>query len=206
MLCAVSNDGSVNAWLYPTERVRSPSPEAQSSTEKESGAEAGETRDDDERKSRAVSPNEATPEDTPKAEGQPDVMTEETKDGEDTPASGEGPATIDTDDKPATQDVEMGEVSSETPAVDIEVPEIKEPTSTGPSGTNGDDIEMTSSQPKLPDSTPPTSSVPPSRQPSPPRTQSTTVEKPKARPLQCVRHSICHSASLLSLSFDDAGR
>lgn len=205
--------------MYPTELIsRSPSPEAisQTQTEEELGAEAGDGRDDDERKSRAVSPRDGTPEETPKGGDQTDEATEETeeaKDGADAAISGEAAEAVGADEKPITQDVEMGEATAETPATEGQAPlsDIEEPASApGPSATNGngDDIEMASSQPKTLDSTPPTSSAAPSRPPSPPPTKSESkvVEKPKARPLKCVRHTICHSASLLSLSFDKAGR
>lgn len=193
----------MNAWLYPTERVsRLPSPDARPVTENEADA-IVETRDDDERKSRPVSPDIETPAETSKADNQAEEATEGTKNGEDTPATDQATETIDTDEKPVTEDVEMKEGGNEMPAL----PKIKESLSTpDPSVAKGDDIEMASSQAKSHDPIPPTTSAAPSRQPSPPRTQTTTEDKPKATPLQCVRHSICHSASLLSLSFDDAGR
>lgn len=105
------------------------------------------------------------------------------------------------------EDVEMGESSALAPVADSQKTDTEEDKSVPvPLEANGDDVDMTSSQPKLPDPTPPTSTAAPSRQPSPSRTKSNTFEKPKARPLICVRHSICHSASLLSLSFDRAGK
>ena len=204
----MSNDGSANAWLYPTELVsRSPSPEAILQTEDEVGAEAENTRDDDERKSRAVSPRDTTPEVPSTEETQVNGAEDGVKNADDAPASGEPEEAVDADQKPDTQDVEMGEAPAETATTDSQVPEIQETAPTpGPSATNGDDVEMTSSQPRPLDITPPSSSAAPTRQPSPPPIKSKSVEKPKARPLKSVRHSICHSASLLSLSFDNAGR
>lgn len=168
------------------------------------GAEAGVPRDDDERN--PVSSRDDTPEGTLQ-EGQKDGAGEETTNGDENAVSGEAGKAVDAEDKPSTQDVEMGEEATGTPFAESQVSVTEETASTpAPSGTNGDDIEMTSSQSKPLDSTPPTSSTAPSRQPSPPATKTELVEKPKARALQCVRHTIFQTASLLSLSFDNAGR
>ena len=203
-MCAVSNDGSANAWAYPLAEVsRAPSPSegaqvVDDAKLDEAPEEGG--RDDEDRKSRASTPREGTPvEEEGKADDKPDAEGESA----DTPAAGEpvgeeGSEVKDAVTAPAdTTDVEMTDVSTS-----MEV-STEEPTES--------DIEMpiaSSSQIKSAAMTsPPSRSSAPSRVPTPPPAMTTTTTKQtKVTPLKCLRHTICHSASLLSLSFDPSGK
>lgn len=198
ILCAVSNDGSANAWLYPTERVtRSPSPETEVTDQTELGA--GETaRDADERKSRATSPRDEPAEESSQTQDGTTATADGLQDGGD----GEAQAA-----SAIQEDIDMGEAGN-----NAIVPEASQTETTGepPAQTepsNGDVEMAVDATPKPSQATPPTASQGPSRQNSPPPSvKRNPINRPKARPLKCVRHSICHSASLLSLSFDPAGK
>ena len=95
-----------------------------------------------------------------------------------------------------TTDVEMTDMST---SVEVSTEESTET-----------DIEMpiaSSSQIKSAAmASPPSRSSAPSRVPTPPPATTSTTKQTKVTPLKCLRHTICHSASLLSLSFDPSGK
>ena len=200
MLCAVSNDGSANAWAYPLADIsRAPSPSEGAlvvDEAKEGEAAEGEGRDPDDRKSRASTPREGTP---VEEEGKPEDTVGE-GDPVDVPTGEEPSQQTDTTATQAdTTDVEMTDVSNT-----VEETSTEEATQT--------DIEMpVASSSQAPKSgalaSPPSRSSAPSRVPTPPpRTTAVTAAQTKVAPLKCLRHTICHSASLLSLSFDPSGK
>ncbi|WVQ97927.1 hypothetical protein IAU59_005046 [Kwoniella sp. CBS 9459] len=225
LICAVSNDGSINAWVYPLQLQIPQEPEDRPLPEvliPESGPSTAPsspkpTADDDAAlrgKSRGASPSEDAPDQT------------RTGEAEDKEAAIEG------------GDVEMGEAGAE-PAANREIkegsqpeqevePEVKVEVVGPPSEAqnppadaaieqtaeekNGD-IEMADNPTiEAAPSTPlPASSAAPSRRPSPPApidkpSIPAPSEKKKAGQLLRLRHTICHSASLLSLAFDPQGR
>lgn len=196
----MSNDGSANAWAYPLAEVsRAPSPSEGVQVvdaAKMDEATEGEGRDEDERKSRASTPREGTPvEEEGKAtndENAGEVSTTE-------PAGDEPSQVTETSTAQAdTADVEMTDVSNTVGGVPAE--EEKET-----------DIEMpvASSSQALKSgaiASPPSRSSAPSRVPTPPPAAASTTIQAKVTPLKCLRHTICHSASLLSLSFDPSGK
>jgi len=158
----------------------------------------GEGREEDERKSRASTPREGTP---VEEEGKPasDDIAGEASLKE--PAAGdESPQIIETSTAQAdTTDVEMTDVSNTVGGI----PPAEEETET--------DIEMpvASSSQAVKSGTiasPPSRSSAPSRVPTPPPATASTTIQAKVTPLKCLRHTICHSASLLSLSFDPSGK
>jgi hypothetical protein len=193
VLCAVSNDGSANAWAYPLAEVsRAPSPSEGAQVvdaAKMDEAADGEGRDEDERKSRASTPREGTPvEEEGKAANDNDA-------GEASVTEPLATSTTRTD----TTDVEMTDVSNmvggtateETTETDIEMP-----AASGSQAVKSDTI-----------ADPPSRSSAPSRVPTPPpQAASTNTSQTKVTPLKCLRHTICHSASLLSLGFDPSGK
>ncbi|WVF69881.1 hypothetical protein IAT40_004664 [Kwoniella sp. CBS 6097] len=235
LVCAVSNDGSINAWVYPlqlqipNERELPAAPQLQIPESGLSTAPSSPrpTADDDAAlrgKSRAASPSDDAPDQTRAGEAEEDkeAVAEEgdvemgNGDGEDAAAS-ELP--VDVEVKEGTE-AENGEVQ---PIVKVE--ESVESTTQDQPGTPAvgeateektGDVEMIDNATTEPaPSTPlPVSSAAPSRRPSPPApaekttrpATATTTEKKKARQLQRLRHAICHSASLLSLAFDPQGR
>jgi hypothetical protein len=201
MLCAVSNDGSANAWAYPLAEVsRAPSPsegvQVVDAAKMDEAAE-GEGRDEDERKSRASTPREGTPvEEEGKATSDENIGEVSTTE----PANGDEPSQV-TETSTAqadTTDVEMTDVSNT-----VEGTSTEEATET--------DIEMpvASSSQAVKSGTiasPPSRSSAPSRVPTPPPATASPTIQAKVTPLKCLRHTICHSASLLSLSFDPSGK
>jgi WD40 repeat protein len=201
LLCAVSNDGSANAWAYPLAEVsRAPSPsegvQVVDAAKMDEAAE-GEGRDEDERKSRASTPREGTPvEEEGKATNDENAGEASTIE----PAAGDEPSQV-TETSTAqadTTDVEMTDVSNTVGGIPAE-----EETET--------DIEMpvaSSSQAvkSVTIASPPSGLSAPSRVPTPPPATASTTIQAKVTPLKCLRHTICHSASLLSLSFDPSGK
>jgi THO complex subunit 3 len=217
ILCAVSNDGSVNAWTYPMAEVsRAPSPSAgvQSiDAAKAEDAVAGEDREEDDRKSRASTPREGSP-----------AAEEEGKTAEPSQAEGEADAPPDDDVPPATEGEatvsgeakgDKAEATTGGPTEDVEMAEAADTTlETVTEVSTEVDVEMTagsSSQVLKSTSnnidTPPSSSNAPSRQPTPPlSSKPAAAPQVKATPITCLRHTICHCASLLSLSMDPSGK
>lgn len=196
----MSNDGSANAWAYPLAEVsRAPSPsegaQVVDAAKMDEAAES-EGRDEDERKSRASTPREGTPaEEEGKATNDENAGEASTTE----PAGDEPSQVTETSTAQAdTTDVEMTDVSNTVGGVPAE-----EETET--------DIEMpVASSSQAPKSgtiaSPPSGSSAPSRVPTPPPATASTTTQAKVTPLQCLRHTICHSASLLSLSFDPSGK
>jgi hypothetical protein len=196
----VSNDGSANAWAYPLAEVsRAPSPSEGAQVvdaAKMDEAAEGEGRDEDERKSRASTPREGTPaEEEGKANNDENAGEASTTE----PAGDEPSQVTETSTAQAdTTDVEMTDVSNTVGGVPAE-----EETET--------DIEMpVASSSQAPKSgtiaSPPSRSSAPSRVPTPPPATASTTTQANVTPLKCLRHTICHSASLLSLSFDPSGK
>jgi hypothetical protein len=157
----------------------------------------GEGRDEDERKSRASTPREGTPaEEEGKAANEDNAGEASTTE----PAAGDEPSQV-TETSTAqadTTDVEMTDVSNtvggvpteEKTEIDTEMP-VASSSQAVKSGTIA---------------SPPSRSSAPSRVPTPPPATASTTKQAKVTPLKCLRHTICHSASLLSLSFDPSGK
>jgi len=196
----VSNDGSANAWAYPLAEVsRAPSPsegiQVVDAAKMDEAAD-GEGRDEDERKSRASTPREGTPvEEEGKA-----TSDENTKEASTTEPAGDDPSQL--TETSATQadttDVEMTDVSNTVgvvPAEEGTETDIEMPVASGSQAVKSGTI-----------ASPPSRSSAPSRVPTPPPATASTTLKAKVTPLKCLRHTICHSASLLSLSFDPSGK
>jgi hypothetical protein len=152
-------------------------------------------RDDEDRKSRASTPREGTPvEDEVKPENKADTEGEAVDIPTATAEEGTGEEEPDVKEAVTAQadttDVEMTDVSTEEPTeTDIEMPVA--------SSRQLKSAAMTS---------PPSRSSAPSRVPTPPPVTTSTTNQLKVTPLKCLRHTICHSASLLSLSFDPSGK
>ena len=228
-MCAVSNEGSVNAWTFP-EAPRPLSPEVQleeipgdivdaeeavvsrASTPREATppieAEEGE-RDAD---MAAGNENEAT-DNIDEAETDPTVdgkaITEE-KEAEEVEEQKEGEpgSKEDTNEVEGGGDVEMAEVVDEKTTTE-EAAEAKvdagEPAIAGAEVSTPkpqtDDIDMVESK-----ATVPAPSAGPSRLPSPQRTRKPEPTKKRAGQLQRIRHVVFNPASLLVLAFDPLGR
>ncbi|WRT64915.1 uncharacterized protein IL334_001854 [Kwoniella shivajii] len=190
LVCAVSNDGSINAWVYPS-RLQVPDGgeleglsgpvivESGSSTTPSSPKPAAEEDNVEIAKSRAAS-REASPENTRdgKENEELDVeMNEEPKGVDD----------LNSDQKKEANEDVNNEDGKPTEGVDVEMTDSKLPLPADP-------IPL------------PLSSAAPSRQPSPPLPPSKPSEKKKAKQLHRFRHAVCHSASLLSLAFDPQGK
>ncbi|WWD00423.1 hypothetical protein V866_007336 [Kwoniella sp. B9012] len=205
LVCAVSNDGSVNAWIYPTQlQVQAQEEQQVEEIPEPRIVESGPS-------TTPSTPKLPTEEETAEAvksiEGSREGSPENTREGE----------------KGAEDDVEMNEAEGE--AKEGEEPK---PSQNGEEGKEGDantnedekplensgDVEMTEastsqSMTQNPsENAPNASSVAPSRQPTPPVPPPPTKpsEKKKAKQLQRFRHAVCHSASLLGLAFDPQGR
>jgi len=197
LLCAVSNDGSANAWAYPSAEVsRAPSPSEGVQVvdaAKMDEATDGEGRDEDEHKSRASTPREGTP---VEEEGKP---TNDKNAGEASttePAGDEPSQVTETSTAQAdTTDVEMTDVSNRIPAEEGTETDIEMPVASSSQALKSGTI-----------ASPPSRSSAPSRVPTPPPATASTTTQAKVTPLKCLRHTICHSASLLSLSFDPSGK
>ncbi|OCF38481.1 hypothetical protein I317_07740 [Kwoniella heveanensis CBS 569] len=222
LVCAVSNDGSINAWVYPSQLQMSKeleedraAPEVEVQIPESGPSTAPSTpkpaADDDAaggEKSRATSPTEETADQTRAGEAEDKEVVAEEGDVDMGEAGAEpatnGEAKEDSGAHGAAQaEAKVEETQSETqdqPATPA-VGALKEKIG---------DVEMAdNSTTEAAPSTPlPTSSAAPSRRPSPPASikNENPIEKRKARQLQRLRHSICHSASLLSLAFDPQGR
>jgi hypothetical protein len=156
----------------------------------------GEGRDEDERKSRASTPREGTP-----VEEEGKVANDENAGGASTaePTGDEPSQSTETSAAlEATTDVEMADVSN-----------TAEGTSTDEATETDVEMPVASSSQAVKSGTiasPPSRSSPPSRVPTPPPATTSTTIQAKVTPLKCLRHTICHSASLLSLSFDPSGK
>lgn len=208
----------MNAWAYPLDevsRASTPSAGVQAiDAAKTEDAVAGEGRDEEdqeETKSRASTPREGSPaaeEETKvvaegsQAEGEAGgaASDEATAPGMEITVSGEGEgdkAAADT--VTVSEDVEMAEAADTTHDTVTEV-------------STEVDVEMTAGSSSQPikstlTSTPPSGSTAPSRQPTPPLPSDTpSAPSAKATPITCLRHTICHCASLLSLSLDPSGK
>ncbi|WWC87034.1 uncharacterized protein L201_001919 [Kwoniella dendrophila CBS 6074] len=232
LVCAVSNDGSVNAWIYPSQlqiqqqeeeeitedipepKIMESGPSTTPSTpkllvEEEISQEAEKSRE----ASREGSPEntrEGKEVETDNAEDQVDIdMTEESKQGE-------------TEETTKPDEDQEGKDEPSENAQNREEEESK-PQEAGED--NGGDVEMTESTDNRIESKPetkditenlPISSAAPSRHPTPPlppnglppstSTKQVTLDKKKPKQLNRFRHAICHSASLLSLAFDPQGK
>lgn len=155
----------------------------------------GEGRDEDERKSRASTPREGTP------------VEEEGKAANDEIA-GEAPTTEPTGDEPS-QATETSTAQADTTDVEMtDVSNTAEGTSTEEATETDVEMPVASSSQAFKSGTiasPPSRSSAPSRVPTPPPATTSTTQA-KVTPLKCLRHTICHSASLLSLSFDPSGK
>lgn len=196
----MSNDGSANAWAYPLAEVsRAPSPSegAQIIDEaKKDEAAEGEGRDQGERKSRASTPREGTPAEEEGKAANDDNVGEVSA----TEAAGEDASqpTETSTTQVDTTDIEMTDVSNVvegTPAEESTETDIEMPVATSSQALKSGTI-----------ASPPSRSSAPSRVPTPPPATAPTTIQPKVTPLKCLRHTICHSASLLSLSFDPSGK
>ncbi|WWC59392.1 uncharacterized protein I303_101947 [Kwoniella dejecticola CBS 10117] len=194
LVCAVSNDGSINAWIYPS----------QLQMQEEPNEELPEPR--------IVESGPSTTPSTPKILAEEPAETHKSREG-----SREGSPENNRDDKDtAEEDTDMNGEENSKPAeaeepsepkknnqADPQEEEDKKPVNVEQSG----DVEMAES---AQDPEPiPTRSTAPSRQPTPPVPSSEPAkpaEKKKARQLQRFRHAVCHSASLLSLAFDPQGK
>ncbi len=187
----MSNDGSVNAWVYPVQpRVYSPEPvQAVSISERvtTTNGEAGRTEEAEGARSRAATPREGTSDE----EGERGM--------EDTAGDGAGAGTAESEVVPEELPAEAeGDRTAGTDGSDEVMEEHGE--------TGSKDISMA-------EETEPKPSTAPSRQPTPPRPNQSSTPVPfidnetrRSKQLKRFRHSVCHSASLLSLSFDPLGR
>jgi hypothetical protein len=243
MLCAVSNDGSVNAWAYPVNPLPIEEPDATATSPDvrvdEEVDEDGqrEKEDQDEEKGEENEGENTNKENTgvgtpragtPEREGEvgetitakqnigEDGQTADVK-GETGDGDGDGDVDMDVTTKPSetTADVQP---NVSTPAA--------EPATEGDVVMSETAAESTQPEPLSAITT--SSSRAPSRQVSPgpastpkpvPQTDQELIEKDtkqaekkreeekkKLRQLKRLRHFVCHSASLLSLSFDPLGR
>nr|XP_019008628.1 uncharacterized protein I206_06308 [Kwoniella pini CBS 10737]OCF47409.1 hypothetical protein I206_06308 [Kwoniella pini CBS 10737] len=191
LVCAVSNDGSINAWIYPTQ------------------LQAQQEQMDDTLEPRVIKSGPSTTPSTPKLpvevenaeilksrEGSREGSPENTREGKET-------AEEDTE----INEEEQGKVNQEGEEVkQTIVAEGDEYKQTEIEGS--EDVEM--KEPAQEMEALPTTSAAPSRQPTPPLPPNQTLIKPaekkKAGQLQRFRHAVCHSASLLSLAFDPQGK
>ncbi|WVQ84167.1 hypothetical protein IAT38_006314 [Cryptococcus sp. DSM 104549] len=200
LVCAVSNDGSLNAWVYPVD-VEVPAAAAVAAvvngTANGNGASGSSTP--------KMTQEDATREGTPEvgAATRDGEAAEQTGDVEMADGEAEAVAAGTTDAEGETATGEQAETKAEA--------ETETPT---PAVIDGD-VEMASTHPS---SVPGTSA--PSRQPTPPPcstapapvstvpapTPASASAKPRAKQLTRYRHSVCHSASLLSLAFDPRGQ
>ncbi|KAK8846863.1 hypothetical protein IAR55_005953 [Kwoniella newhampshirensis] len=244
LVCAVSNDGSINAWVYPSTlqfekeelhpetgsiegrlQINESGPSTSPSSPKA-------TADDDAPltgKSRAASPREGTPDEggregatggdvdmdegvqgQEQAEDRVDVIEGEDegdveREGEEK-APGNGGVNNDEEEEEAA--------ATETQGQDVEMAEPSLPETNENEVENKVEAEAPLSNETEPTIPPP--SAAPSRRPSPPATTIsssnppapivTEKAQPRAKQLQRFRHSVCHSASLLSLGFDPRGK
>ena len=198
LLCAVSNDGSTNAWIYPVE-PQVDEPEIPSMIAPPSAPETAPTspKEVEESKSRASTPRAETPEpeNEPKEEAGEKESEGDVEMANGEVGGGDGAEGIEIAVNGETQethgDVEMSTTADPVPA---EPSETSDPSTTQPTNDPGPEPE-------------PDGSSAPSRRPSPPP-PSSTVDTPKAaaKQLKRLRHAICHSASLLALSFCPSGR
>ena len=228
-MCAVSNEGSVNAWKFP-EAPRPLSPEVQQEEIREDVVDAEEAV-----VSRASTSREATPaieaeegerdvdmaagnENEPadnidEAETDPTVdgkAIAEEKEGEEVEERKEGDSDSKEDgtEVEGGGDVEMAEAVEEKTTiedaaeakVDAEQPAISGGEVSTPK-PQSDDIDMVESK-----ATVPAPSAAPSRLPSPQRTRKPEPTKKRAGQLQRIRHVVFNPASLLVLAFDPLGR
>ena len=177
MVCAVSNDGSINAWLYPVqERVISPEPRPL----------PGATEDAVEETvgSRASTPREGTPE----GENKEDVVEPANEDVE--MGDGEGIASQYNGDEAVPLAPNEGGKDMEMTKVDDE----KAPTTAN--------SVAPSRQPTPPPA--PSQTAEQARQKA--TVAEAEAERRRSMQLVRLRHAVFHSASLLSLAFDPSGR
>ncbi|KJE00638.1 hypothetical protein I311_05765 [Cryptococcus gattii NT-10] len=183
LVCAVSNDGSISAWVYPLESVRldvieQMEPEQEQGQEQEDAdAVTGGKEDEDDKYDLEDGP--VTP-DLPAVEPTAEEPVEDVK-----PAESNG-------------DVEMTETENTDAKQNEESKEEEAPETNKPESQDVEmaDVAQSNTQP---------SSAQPSRQPTPPPPPKTTP-KPHAEPLRRYRHNVCYAASLLSLAYDPKGR
>ncbi len=193
MVCAVSNDGSVNAWVYPLE-LRVVEPELTTTTGQLQGKEAeGDGEERDGVKSRAATPREGTPdEEGERGKG------EEDREGETVQAEAHGEDTATTADGNGNEGMQ-GDGADGKPEGDVEMVEANGKVEGGSKEVVMTEMELKQSTAPSRQSTPPPTTTP-TRQPQP------DIDARRSKQLRRFRHNVCHSASLLSLSFDPLGR
>lgn len=217
LVCAVSNDGSISAWVYPLESVRldvieQVEPEQEQGQEQEEDADAatGGKEDEEDKEGEEGEEDKEDKEDKENKEDKDDKEDEEDEDAkydlEDGPATPDLPSVEATaeepveDVKPAESngDVEMTETENTDAKQNEELKEEEAPETNKP---ESQDVEMADAA----QSNTQPSSAQPSRQPTPPPLAKTTF-KPHAQPLRRYQHNVCYAASLLSLAYDPKGR
>ncbi|WVW78608.1 hypothetical protein I302_100567 [Kwoniella bestiolae CBS 10118] len=204
LVCAVSNDGSINAWLYPTHFIKQEDEVVEEVSEPriiESGPSTTPSTP------KLPAEEEATDAEPVKSrEGSREGSLENTREGKDN--AEDDVEMAEGEEAPKEGEESNNEASKEDDTATAE--DRKDDTV-----TQGGDVEMTeesTSQPmtqNLSETIPAPSSAAPSRQPTPPLpppAKPSEKEKKKAKQLQRFRHAICHSASLLSLAFDPQGK
>lgn len=158
----MSNDGSVNAWVYPLKpRIHCPEPVIAPGSSLPVPEEVDGTR------SRAATPREGTPD----------------SEGERAHPNGGG-----------TEEAAGNAIEEEAETVEKDVEMTVE------------DVIMTEEEPKSATAAPSRQSSPPSAIPPVSAEPSGVMDGRRLKQLRRFRHSVCHSASLLSLSFDPMGK
>ena len=213
LVCAVSNDGSVNAWVYPIQlRVISPEPVTVGVDQQVVVGEGEMLEVEDEVRSRAATSREGTPGDVEaeKQETEAEVDEERLGDG-DGGVKGEGGGENDEEGERNGEDSDLnGENETEgakQKAGDVEMTE--QGSNDALMAENETDLSRGQNMPSRRPSPQPEGQhpTPTSRQNSP-HTSTPVVENEsrRSKQLKRFRHAVCHSASLLSLSFDPLGR
>ncbi|TYJ51697.1 hypothetical protein B9479_007717 [Cryptococcus floricola] len=189
LVCAVSNDGSIGAWLYPLELLEGENMEAPVELEKVESI-AVEDSIEDQAGTAGGAASEAV------VEKETDV---DMANGEET---GEAPSATIAPEEIAKE----GSKEAEGVAAEAE----SEERVAGDETASKDDVEMTESTPhssKQPTpSRPPSPALPPSADIPETATPPAPIPAPKATHLTRVAHTTPYAASLLSLSFDPLGR
>jgi THO complex subunit 3 len=207
LVCAVSNDGSLNAWIF-SEAPRASVPNREI-TETEASDASGlsspqEAEEEPDRlKSRAPS-RDATPEAEEKGEDQEG----EARGAEDGGQSAEGGEAA---EGKSQEDADMGYGAAASATEDVAAAANGEMSASGADiGAASEDVVMT--DPANPVAA--NGSAAPSRQPTPPapvipapqESKIDAAAEARRTQLKRFRHMICAAASLLSLSLDPTGR
>ncbi|WWD22174.1 hypothetical protein CI109_106665 [Kwoniella shandongensis] len=235
LVCAVSNDGSINAWIYPLSLVQpeeipqipnsnangntaqalvinesgpsttpsSPKVTADADADADAEGDGGEEDVPVIGKSRATSPREGTPGEEGGREGKAEGEGGDVEMSEDVDVkSGEG-----------EQGEEKPQVEGEGNTTESGEGETKAEETATIADVRNQDVEMeesakpnTEPEPEPEATIPPPSSAAPSRRPTPPPPAAVPTPAPRAKQLLRLRHSVCHSASLLALGFDPRGQ